>query len=67
MILPVWCGKMWRMGVVVVVFSDLAASTVLLTRLGDDLMDRVRRAHVEYVSTAVVTSGEGRKDLRRWP
>jgi class 3 adenylate cyclase len=45
------------MGVVVVVFSDLVASTVLLTRVGDDLMDRVRRAHVEDVSTAVVTSG----------
>lgn len=49
---------MWRMGgVAIVVFSDLVDSTALLATLGDDRMDRLRRAHVEDVSNAVTASG----------
>ena len=59
MILPVWCGKMWRMGVVVVVFSDLVASTVLLTRLGDDLMDRLMNDDASARVFAYIASGLG--------
>jgi class 3 adenylate cyclase len=44
-------------GVAVVVFSDLVDSTVLLARLGDDRMDRVRRAHVEDVAAVVAAAG----------
>src|SRR5829696_1149352 len=44
-------------GVAVVVFSDLVDSTALLAALGDDRMDRVRRAHVEDVRNAVNASG----------
>ncbi|HWC48421.1 MAG TPA: AAA family ATPase [Solirubrobacterales bacterium] len=44
-------------GVAVVLFSDLVDSTGLLARLGDDRMDRLRRAHVEDVNKAVVASG----------
>jgi eukaryotic-like serine/threonine-protein kinase len=46
-------------GVAIVVFSDLVDSTALLAALGDDRMDRVRRAHVEDV-TGVVTAAGGR-------
>ena len=46
-------------GVAIVVFSDLVDSTALLASLGDDRMDRVRRAHVEDVTEAV-TRGGGR-------
>ncbi len=46
-------------GVAIVVFSDLVDSTALLARLGDDRMERVRRAHVEDV-TGVVTVAGGR-------
>lgn len=38
-------------------FSDLVDSTALLARLGDDRMDRVRRAHVEDVNRAVGAGG----------
>ena len=44
-------------GVAIVVFSDLVDSTTLLAQLGDDRMERVRRAHVEDVSTAVSGAG----------
>jgi len=44
-------------GVAIVVFSDLVDSTALLAQLGDDRMERVRRAHVEDVSTAVSLGG----------
>lgn len=44
-------------GVAIVVFSDLVDSTALLATLGDDRMDRVRRAHVEDVTDAVTRSG----------
>jgi class 3 adenylate cyclase/ATP/maltotriose-dependent transcriptional regulator MalT len=46
-------------GVAIVVFSDLVDSTALLATLGDDRMERVRRAHVEDV-TGVVTAAGGR-------
>jgi len=49
---------MWRMGgVAIVMFSDLVDSTALLAQLGDDRMDRLRRAHFEDVSGAVAASG----------
>lgn len=52
------CAKMSRMGgVAIVVFSDLVDSTALLARLGDDRMDRLRRTHVEDVSSAIAVSG----------
>ena len=52
------CGKMSRMGgVAIVVFSDLVDSTALLATLGDDRMERVRRAHVEDVTAAVNATG----------
>lgn len=38
-------------------FSDLVDSTALLAELGDDRMERVRRAHQEDVSTAVSLAG----------
>jgi eukaryotic-like serine/threonine-protein kinase len=41
-------------GVAIVVFSDLVDSTALLASLGDDRMDRIRRAHVTDVSDAVL-------------
>jgi predicted ATPase/class 3 adenylate cyclase len=44
-------------GVAIVVFSDLVDSTVLLARLGDDRMERVRRAHVEDVAHEVQGGG----------
>jgi class 3 adenylate cyclase/ATP/maltotriose-dependent transcriptional regulator MalT len=44
-------------GVAIVVFSDLVDSTALLAVLGDDRMDRVRRAHVSDVKRAVGDSG----------
>jgi len=44
-------------GLAVVVFSDLVDSTALLARLGDDRMERVRRAHVEDVVEAVTAAG----------
>jgi class 3 adenylate cyclase len=44
-------------GVAIVVFSDLVDSTALLARLGDDRMDRVRRAHIEDVTDAVERNG----------
>lgn len=44
-------------GVAIVVFSDLVDSTALLARLGDDRMDRVRRAHVQDVTDAVALNG----------
>ena len=44
-------------GVAIVVFSDLVDSTALLAVLGDDRMDRVRRAHVDDVDRAVVAAG----------
>src|ERR1700731_4506959 len=44
-------------GVAIVVFSDLVDSTALLARLGDDRMDRLRRAHVQDVTGAVTAAG----------
>jgi class 3 adenylate cyclase len=44
-------------GVAIVVFSDLVDSTALLATLGDDRMERVRRAHVEQVRQAVDSAG----------
>ncbi len=44
-------------GVAIVVFSDLVDSTALLAALGDDRMDRVRRAHVSDVNRAVAGAG----------
>jgi class 3 adenylate cyclase len=44
-------------GVAIVVFSDLVDSTALLARLGDDRMERVRRAHVEDVAREVEGGG----------
>jgi class 3 adenylate cyclase/tetratricopeptide (TPR) repeat protein len=44
-------------GLAIVVFCDLVDSTALLARLGDDRMERVRRAHVEDVTGAVVAAG----------
>ena len=44
-------------GVAIVVFSDLVDSTLLLARLGDDRMDRVRRAHIDDVTEAVASGG----------
>jgi class 3 adenylate cyclase len=44
-------------GVAIVVFSDLVDSTALLAELGDDRMERVRRAHQEDVSSAVSLAG----------
>ena len=44
-------------GVAIVVFSDLVDSTALLARLGDDRMERVRRAHVEDVRGVVAAAG----------
>ncbi len=44
-------------GVAIVVFSDLVDSTALLARLGDDGMERVRRAHVEDVAREVKGGG----------
>ena len=44
-------------GVAIVVFSDLVDSTALLATLGDDQMERVRRAHVEQVRQAVEGAG----------
>jgi predicted ATPase/class 3 adenylate cyclase len=44
-------------GVAIVVFSDLVDSTALLARLGDDRMERVRRAHVEDVAREVKGGG----------
>lgn len=44
-------------GVAIVVFSDLVDSTTLLATLGDDRMDRVRRAHVKDVTDAVEERG----------
>ena len=44
-------------GVAIVVFSDLVDSTALLAELGDDRMERVRRAHQKDVSTAVSLAG----------
>lgn len=44
-------------GVAIVVFSDLVDSTALLSRLGDDRMDRVRRAHIDDVTEAVSAAG----------
>ncbi|MGN6188140.1 MAG: ATP-binding protein, partial [Conexibacter sp.] len=40
-------------GVRIVLFCDLVDSTALLARLGDDRMERVRRAHVADVRAAV--------------
>jgi class 3 adenylate cyclase/tetratricopeptide (TPR) repeat protein len=44
-------------GVAIVVFSDLVDSTALLATLGDDRMDRVRRAHVGDVAGSVNAAG----------
>jgi adenylate cyclase len=44
-------------GVAIVVFIDLVDSTALLARLGDDRMERVRRAHVEDVAREVKGGG----------
>jgi adenylate cyclase len=44
-------------GVAIVVFSDLVDSTALLARLGDERMERVRRAHVEDVAREVKGGG----------
>jgi class 3 adenylate cyclase/tetratricopeptide (TPR) repeat protein len=44
-------------GVAIVVFSDLVDSTALLATLGDDRMERVRRAHIEDVTEAVTAAG----------
>lgn len=46
-------------GLAIVVFSDLVDSTALLARLGDDRMERVRRAHVDDVR-GVVDAADGR-------
>ena len=40
-------------GLAIVMFSDLVDSTKLLARLGDDGMERIRRAHVADVRRAV--------------
>lgn len=40
-----------------VVFSDVVESTALLARLGDDRMERVRRAHVDDLAAAVGSAG----------
>lgn len=53
------CDHVRMGGVVIVVFSDLVDSTALLARLGDDRMDRLRRAHVQDVRDAV--EGAGRR------
>lgn len=39
------------------VFNDLVDSTSLLARLGDDRMDRLRRAHMDDVAEAVGSAG----------
>jgi class 3 adenylate cyclase len=44
-------------GVAVVLFSDLVDSTALLSRLGDDRMDRIRRSHLKDVTDAVTLNG----------
>ena len=44
-------------GVAIVVFTDLVESTQLLARLGDDRMERLRRAHVDDVRAAVERNG----------
>ena len=44
-------------GLAIVVFCDLVDSTALLARLGDDRMERVRRAHVEDVRGVVNAAG----------
>jgi len=44
-------------GVAIVVFSDLVDSTALLAHLGDDRMERVRRAHVDDVRGVVDAAG----------
>jgi class 3 adenylate cyclase len=44
-------------GLAIVVFSDLVDSTALLARLGDDRMERVRRAHVDDVTGVVAAAG----------
>ena len=44
-------------GLAIVVFSDLVDSTALLVRLGDDRMERIRRAHVEDVTGVVAAAG----------
>ncbi len=44
-------------GIAIVVFSDLVDSTALLARLGDDRMERLRRAHVQDVTDAVCSAG----------
>ena len=44
-------------GLAIVVFSDLVDSTALLARLGDDRMERVRRAHVQDVRGVVGAAG----------
>lgn len=50
-------------GPAIVVFSDLVDSTALLACLGDDRMELVRRAHVEYVrgvvGRVIKTLGDG--------
>jgi hypothetical protein len=46
-------------GVAIVLFSDLVDSTALLAVLGDDRMDRVRRAHVNDVERAVAGLAAG--------
>lgn len=43
-------------GVAIIVFSDLVDSTALLTRLGDDRMDEIRRAHIADVRSAVLAN-----------
>jgi class 3 adenylate cyclase/tetratricopeptide (TPR) repeat protein len=50
--------KMVHMGgVAIVMFSDLVDSTALLASLGDDRMERVRRAHLEQVRQSVDRAG----------
>src|SRR4029077_5128873 len=46
-------------GLAIVVFSDLVDSTTLLARLGDDRMERLRRAHMQDVK-GIVNAGGGR-------
>jgi class 3 adenylate cyclase/DNA-binding CsgD family transcriptional regulator len=46
-----------RSSIVTLLFTDLVGSTELLTRLGDEAYERVRRAHFRLLRDAVVTHG----------
>lgn len=60
MILPVWCGKMWRMRVVVVVFSDLAKSAPTTATSASSCVptDRVLASIFAYSSGLGVAFGD---------